>query len=292
MTGLHFDAKIDDDARRRMLYGGEIFVYSPTPNSLELCALARELADEAFAPHDPRDAQHEIPVTRFVDILAQLKPNFIHHPRAKELIPGILSDLDCDLKDTYFDVPRLRSAAHGDYLSSGIAYAFKPHRDTWYSTPMCQLNWWLPVYEIEPSNAMAFHQIYWDKAIKNSSRDFNYQEWVANGRASAKQHIEKDTRKQSEVREELSLLSDLRIIPQVGSIIVFSAAHLHSTVPNTSGRTRFSIDFRTVNLHELRDGSGARNVDSESTGTTIHDYLRGSDLSHVPQDARALYTEE
>jgi hypothetical protein len=111
MTVVHFDAKVDDNARRESLYSGEVFVYSPTPNSQELCALAREVAEEAFAPHDPRDAQHKIPVEKFVNILAKLKPSFIHHPRAKELIPGILSELGCDLHDTYFDVPRLRSSA-------------------------------------------------------------------------------------------------------------------------------------------------------------------------------------
>ncbi len=113
---------------------------------------------------------------------------------------------------------------------------------------------------------------------------------MVNGRATAKQHIRKDTRKQSEALEELSLEPDLRIISEVGSLIIFSAAQLHSTVPNTSGQTRYSIDFRTVNLYELRERAGAHNIDSESTGATIHDYLRGTDLSYVPPDAQALYT--
>jgi len=292
MTTVYFDAKIDDDARRQALYDGDIFVYSPTPSSRSLCALAQEMITEAFAPHDPQDAQNDIPVEKFADILAKLKPSFIHDPRCKELIPGMLAELDCDLDNTYFDVPRLRSAAFGDYLSSGIAYAFKPHRDTWYSTPMCQLNWWLPVFDIEPTNAMAFHQRYWDTHVKNSSSEFNYQEWVVTGRASAKKHIGKDTRKQSEALEELSLEPDLKIIAEVGSVIVFSAAHLHSTVPNTSRKTRFSIDFRTVHIDELRDNSGAPNIDGKSTGTTIHDYLRGTDLGHVPEDIEALYINQ
>ena len=39
---------------------------------------------------------------------------------------------------------------------------------------MRQLNWWLPVYEITPDNAMAFHPHYWERPIKNSSDEFNY----------------------------------------------------------------------------------------------------------------------
>ena len=69
---------------------------------------------------------------------------------------SILSDLGCDPEQTYFDVPRLRSSTSEQYLTSGIAYAWHPHRDTWYSAPLCQLNWWLPVYEIRPTTAWRF----------------------------------------------------------------------------------------------------------------------------------------
>ena len=72
---------------------------------------------------------------------------------------------------------------------------------------------------------------------------------------------------------------------------MFSAAHLHSTVPNTSERTRLSIDFRTVHLDELIDG-GAPNLDSASTGTTIRDYVRGTDFDLVPDEILGYYEAE
>ena len=78
------------------------------------------------------------------EILAELKPKFIHHPKSKEYIQGILAEVGCDPEKTYFDVPRMRTAFPGDYLKTGIAYAFHPHRDTWYSASMCQINWWMP----------------------------------------------------------------------------------------------------------------------------------------------------
>ena len=69
---------------------------------------------------------------------------------------------------------------------------------------------------------------------------------------------------------------------QPGGIIIFSAAQMHSTVPNTSGHTRYSIDFRTVNRDDVAERRGAPNVDSACTGTTMRDYLRATDLAHVP----------
>ncbi len=38
-------------------------------------------------------------------------------------------------------------------LIGGIAYAFHAHRDTWYSAPMCQINWWIPIFEVNGGNA-------------------------------------------------------------------------------------------------------------------------------------------
>jgi hypothetical protein len=64
---------------------------------------------------------------------------------------------------------------------------------------------------------------------------------------------------------------------------------MHSSVPNTSGRTRFSIDFRTVNLDDVAARRGAPNVDSVCTGTTMGDYLRATDFAHVPEEYFSLY---
>ena len=71
--------------------------------------------------------------------------------------------------------------------------------------------------------------------------------------------------------------------------MLFSAAQLHSSIPNQTGVTRFSIDFRVVNLPDLRAKRGARNVDSKCTGSAINDYLQGSSLAHVPADVQAMY---
>src|SRR4051812_4096208 len=106
MNTLYFDTKFTDDIRREHLYNGQLFVYSPSAYTLALCELGRAMAEAAFAPLDPRDAQHNLSVDEYAAILAELKPKFIHHPKAKECIQGILYELGCDLDKTYFDVPR------------------------------------------------------------------------------------------------------------------------------------------------------------------------------------------
>ncbi len=80
----------------------------------------------------------------------------------------------------------------------------------------------------------------------------------------------------------MELDPQIRPLCEPGGIILFSGAQLHSSVPNTSSRTRFSIDLRTIHIEDAAGGIGAPNIDSECTGTTMGDYLRCSDLSHVP----------
>ena len=286
---LFFDSQMDDAKRREELYRGSVFVYSPSPSAMKLCEFARELIEKDFYPHDPRKIHDNMPVEQCVEILADLKPRFIHHARSKELIQGLLAERGCDLEKTYFDVPRLRTAFPSDYLASGIAYAFHPHRDTWYSAPFSQLNWWMPVYEICPENSMAFHPRYWSEAIANSSATYNYYEWNRSSRQSAAQHIKTDTREQPRPQVPLGPDPHLQVVARVGEVMLFSAAQLHSTVPNTCGVTRYSIDFRTVHLDDVWKKCGAPNVDSAATGTTLRDYIRATDFTRIPEEAVALY---
>jgi ectoine hydroxylase-related dioxygenase (phytanoyl-CoA dioxygenase family) len=188
-------------------------------------------------------------------------------------------------------VPRLRCAFPKDYLTTGIAYAHHPHRDTWYSAPMCQFNWWAPMYEFVSENGMAFHPRYWDRAVKNGSRDFNYYRWNAESRKNAARHIGRDTRVQPHAEEPLELAPEVRFVVPPGGIIVFSGAQLHSTVPNTTNMVRWSIDFRTVNIDDVVSKRGAPNRDSASTGTSLRDFLRVADFVPIPEDIVTDYDE-
>ena len=291
MSSVFIDPEMSDSDRRKHLYSGDIVILSPTDSTRELIALARQLLEEAFAPHDPRTVHKVMSREEVASILSVIKPKFIHHPECKKIIPRLMNEHSVELSKLYFDVPRLRSSYPTDFLTSGIAYAFHPHRDTWYSAPMCQLNWWIPVYQIEPNNAMGFYPRYFDEPVENNSEIYNYYEWNAKNRASAASHVKKDTREQPKPSQELQNIS-LRYLPKPGSIIVFSGAQLHESVPNTTDVARYSIDFRTVHLDDVVERQGAPNVDSRSTGTTMRDYLSAEDLSHLPDDVIALYDDD
>ena len=290
---IYLDSRVADDVRREMLFQGDLFVYSPRPSTLDFVAFARRLVEDAFQPLDSEVAQYHMSVEQYAEILGKLKPQFIHEPESKWHLQAILRDFGCDLGQTYFDVPRMRSSTSDNFLTTGIAYAWHPHRDTWYSAPPCQLNWWIPIYDIQSENAMAIHPNYWNRPVRNSSQGYNYYLWNEQHRGGhVAQYVKQDPRPLPKPTEPMELDPQTRIIVPAGGMIVFSGAQMHSSVPNTSGKTRFSIDFRTVNVDDALARRGAPKTDEECTGTTMRDYLRGSDFSHIPEDIIAMYDDE
>jgi hypothetical protein len=254
---IYYDSKMTDNQRRAELYRGSLFALSASVSAVKLCQLAKSMIEDAFGPVNPMKVHEQLPAEKTAEILGVLKPKFIHHPLAKQHIQEMLTEAGCDLSQTYFDVPRMRTAFPGNYLSSG----------------------------------MAIHPHYFDHPIRNGSRTYNYHKWNLESRQNAAQHVKSDTRVQPKPEEPVELEPQVRLVCPVASAYLFSAANLHSTVPNTSGVPRYSIDFRTVHLADVCEHRGAANIDSECTGTTMGDYLRGSDLSHLPEDAIASYKD-
>jgi hypothetical protein len=281
---VYVDAAVGDDARRGQILDGAVHLTAPTATTVAFATFAREMVADAFAGHDPERAQFDLPVERYAAVLAELKPRFIHHPESKRFLQAILTERGCDPEATYFDVPRLRSSTSDGYLTTGIAYAWHPHRDTWYSAPMMQMNFWMPVFDVGADNAMAFHPEWFDRPVPNDSARYNYYEWNATHRRAAVAQVGSDERPLPGPVEPIDLGSSTVIVTRVGGLLEFSGAHLHSSVPNTSGRTRFSIDFRTVHVDDVRHGRSAPNVDGACTGSSIRDFRRVSDLAPMPDD--------
>ncbi len=289
---LILDSWWSADRKRAALYAGDICVFTALPSALALVQRARELLEAAFAPHHPTRAQYHLPVTEYAAVLSKVKPAFIHDPVCKALIPKLVKEAGEDPAQIYFDVPRMRSATAEHYLTTGIAYAFHAHRDTWYSAPQAQINWWFPIYDMDPNNGMAFYPKHFDNALENSSETYNYYRWNKENRAAAAQQIGKDTRVQPRLTGSPDLAPEVRIATPVGGMQLFSGQQLHATVENTTEVTRFSIDFRTVHRGDLEKGLGAPRVDAKCTGTSLRDFLSCVDLSPLPAEIIAKYDDE
>ena len=194
-----------------------------------------------------------MPPERYVEILADLKPRFIHHPRAKELIAGLLAELGRRHRQDLLrraapahdgarrvpegrprlPVPRpprhvvLGAACAAELVAAGV-------RDR-----VGELDGVPPAVlrraDQEQLGGLRLRRVEPDRAQAGGEDGQEGDAQAAAGRGAARARARRARR------------------DAAGGTIVFSAAQLHSTVPNTTDRTRFSIDFRTVNLDDLRE---------------------------------------
>ncbi|MEZ5740079.1 MAG: hypothetical protein R3E68_11945 [Burkholderiaceae bacterium] len=64
---------------------------------------------------------------------------------------------------------------------------------------------------------------------------------------------------------------------------MFSADQLHRSIPNDSGLSRYSVDYRVVEITDIEQGRGAPALDVACTGTAIRDFRRISDDREMPE---------
>jgi hypothetical protein len=277
-----------DDERRQRLYVGEVFCIPPRETVKALAQFAFDMITQAFGDHDPLTAHNVLAVKDYVRILAALKPRFTHHYKSKQLLTEILVDVGADPTKTYFDLPKLRVVPPSDYLSAGLGYNYTPHRDTWYSAPQSQNNWWTPIAGNSAATGMQFHPDFWERPVPNTSADFDAYEWNRSSRRDAAVYINDDPRPHPRLAAGQPG-SELRIVGEPGSLLSFSGAQLHSTVRNQTTTARLSIDFRTVHVDDLIAHAGPDNVDSRCTGTSVRDYRRADTGELLPDNVIAEY---
>ncbi|HTX62449.1 MAG TPA: hypothetical protein VMD28_02345, partial [Acidimicrobiales bacterium] len=271
------DPDADGDSMRRALYDGNLLLLSGLASVAALVQHARDELSDLFAPHDPELAHEYFDRSTMAKILGAWKPAFIHSERSTSLVRQIVAEAGFDPAQTHYDVPKPRTAFPVGHLTTGIAYAFPWHRDTWYCAPSQQLNWWLPIYPIREDNSMSFDLQSFGRHVPNSSATFDY--YLNN---VYRLHTASQVTKEQQPRPAASddhTADDYIVLPDPGEVLVFSGAHLHRTIPNTSGRARYSIDFRTVDVSDLLEGRGAPSVDAYCTGTAIRDFHNVADGS-------------
>lgn len=176
-----------------------------------------------------------------------------------------------------WDHLRLRAIPHLGHLEPAAALAYGAHRDTWYANPPCQLNLWVSLFDASAQQCFMTYPQAFDRAVENTSAGFDYEVFMSRvgwqGGASSESAPLYPSAPQE---HELSWGQGAREDIGRGQLMVFSAAHLHQSMPNLSGTTRFSLDFRLVWRPDQRLGRGAPDLDNASSGDASIDYMGAS----------------
>ena len=262
---------------RNAVYDGNLLVLTRLQAVREFAQHAREQLTRLFEPHDPEYAHEHFGPEEMASRLGAWKPSFIHCERSKQLVRRIIEEAGLPLAGTHYDVPKPRTSFPVGHLTTGIAYAFPWHRDIWYAAPAQQINWWLPVFPVREDNAMGFDLRNFDRSVANTSDTFDYYQNNRDRLSTAAQVTRERQSRPAALDHEPS--SECVVLPAPGAVLLFSGCQLHRSIPNTSGRARYSVDFRTVDVEDVMTSRGAPSVDSYCTGTAIRDFRNAEDNS-------------
>ena len=176
MSSIIIDPDVSNADLRLQLYAGNLVILTRLEALREFVDYTREELTELFRPYDPEHVHEHIDPPEMAKILSGWKPRFIHSERSTKLVRAIVAEAGFAPAETHYDLPKPRTSFPVGHLTSGVAFAFPWHRDTWYSAPAQQINWWLPIFPVREDNAMAFDLASFGRAVPNTSDAFDYYE--------------------------------------------------------------------------------------------------------------------
>jgi GH25 family lysozyme M1 (1,4-beta-N-acetylmuramidase) len=190
--------------------------------------------------------------------LVALRRRLAADPSIAALAAAMLRGYGCR-PGTRVDAVRLRAVRSGGHQDPAAAPVYAAHRDTWFANPAAQINWWLPLADVGADSTFAIYPRYFSRPIANSSAGFDLAALEAAGgfgagAAAAALH--------PAALEPVDPGGEVRVVCRRAEVVVFAGAHLHRTLPQDSGRTRLSIDVRTVDPADV----GPPAVDNRSRG--------------------------
>lgn len=261
----------DNADLRNAIYAGKVIRIPASSASRRLVSEVWAAIEAEFGVAVPRrKLQFKLSGDEMFERVGKIRKRLASEALYQKRLYELLSEQGFELGEHAVDPVRLRAVAHLGHENPKAAPAYTAHRDSWYANPQAQVNWWIPLHDVTEADSFAFFESYFDKAVANNSDGFDYDEFKQIGWQSttgkAPVYPEADC-------ETYDTSDGVAFSCKAGDIILFSAAHLHQTVKNASGLTRFSVDFRTVHLADHAAGKGAPNVDNRSRGSCLAEYL-------------------
>jgi hypothetical protein len=278
MIVLRHDLPASNAVLRQALYDGDVFLLPPTPASRALVADAVALIEEELGRDGPtREAQFRLGDGEFFERVGRLRKKLYTEAPYHSAVRSLVAELGFDPARLAFDPIRLRVVAHRGHENPRAAPIYYAHRDTWYAHSQAEITWWVPLHDVTEEETFVFYPDYFRSPVSNNSECFDYDQWTRHGASLRIGWQSPDHGVKHLYPGHTGTLEPGRMLgfaARAGDIVLFAGAHFHQTRGNTTGRTRFSLDFRTVDLDDHEKGHGAPNTDNRSTGSALRDYVK------------------
>lgn len=261
------------------IYAGEVLLFGKLAPMRQLVDFTRAFLEDAFAPFVPVEIHRHLSHQQQTESFAQRQRDFARAPEVKRLWRELFETTGLDAQGLARDALYLRFQPHQDQgasiprarTTSTIAF----HRDTWGSNLYAQTNWWAPVYDISAGRTFAIYPSLWDRAVANTSGEFDLPGLIERAKAGGRNANDADAAIPHLTEQPVAEAVPVVISP--GEIIAFSSAHAHAGVPNSTGLTRISLETRTLWIDDVRSGRGAPNVDGHARWMSPGMFRRVSD---------------
>lgn len=272
---------LEGAALRRAVYEGDVFLLPETAASQQLVVDARAALADALGCREGevRDVPQQLDNAELFARIGKLRKALYLEPQFHAAVRDVIAAFGIDPARVAFDPLRLRVIRHRGHENPLAAPVYHPHRDTWYSHPPALIAWWVPLDELAPEETFVFYPERFAAPVPNDSEIFDYGDWVRDGWELKIGWQKLEAGATSSYPRAVPGADGGRAVGfacRTAQNLVFSGAHFHATLPQATGRTRFSLDFRIVDLDDHAAGLGAPNVDNRSRGSALRDYVQPS----------------
>ena len=264
-------------ALRRAIYDGRLFLLDPTLASRKLVEAAWELVGEHLGGDQARRAHELMSDEEIFARVGTIRRILFEEERFGRLVSDVVEALGFDPERVAVDPLRLRVIAHRGHENPRAAAVYYAHRDTWYAHPQGLITWWIPLDDLEAQETFVFYPDWFARPVPNDSEVFDYGAWLRDERGLRIGWQDRDAGLEArypQLTEEVDPGLELGFGCSRAQNLLFSGAHFHQTLRQSTGQTRYSLDFRLVDLDDHAAGLGAPNVDNRSRGSALSAYAR------------------
>ena len=243
-----------NEVLRQKLYDGALLIAEENLASMSLVKKVRHALIDKFG-EDYRQAPFQMETQEFFTRLYQVRRRIYTSPEISQLVWAIISTLGFNQSECSLKPLGLRVIMDGGHHHVPVPAVYHCHRDTWYALSQSHLVWWIPLDDLSEEETFVFYPECYRVAIPNEAKIFDDPPCTTEGRTPQETYP-------TLLEPSVDLGKEQGFSCQRGQNIVFAAAHLHRTVPQSLGTTRFSLDFRLVHIGDYQQGIGAPNVDN------------------------------
>ncbi|MDQ5967130.1 MAG: hypothetical protein QG625_3286 [Cyanobacteriota bacterium erpe_2018_sw_39hr_WHONDRS-SW48-000098_B_bin.30] len=268
------------DIRRSILNDGVLYKVSSDDVSNMLIERVWPIIQLHFG-RDARFAHEQMSQAKFLAAITNAKRDVFKDQMLRELTVKICRRYLFNQTSGIFEPLRLRVVPPSappikQANQSDLPPLYKPHRDTWFANHPSQINTWIALHDVGPDDSFTLFPDCFDRAIQNNSGEFDFEDWsktVGFGNSHTNPNALYPSPTAPGERFDRSHDAARSFALDKGEMLVFAASHLHATNQHQQSQTRFSLDFRAVDVTDLQNDVVAPQIDNASKGSASDGYL-------------------